>query len=173
MKNPETILKRSTAPGLFLKIKSYLDLLSPAATKISEKEYRVQKRGQKNLDKINDQIKKEGMKPQVSVFQTQKQYLLDAIDAVSVRAKDYEGFRNLLFDEYQITVTERRGRYSYLYPERNKNITGRVLGSHYEKDYLIRQFGTEIEKPSNDKSADIPLSDQPEKTAPDEYSGRF
>ena len=34
-------------------------------------------------------------------------------------------------------MKESRGRFSYLHPKRQKYITGRRLGSHFEKDYLL------------------------------------
>ena len=37
-------------------------------------------------------------------------------------------------------MKERRGRYSYLHPERNKYITSRALGSDFEKEHLEQLF---------------------------------
>lgn len=56
-----------------------VDLLSPAAVRITEEEYRAQKRGQENLDKLNAEIRAAQMIPRYTTFQTQKQFLRDAI----------------------------------------------------------------------------------------------
>ena len=40
-----------------------VDLLSPAAVRITEEEYRAQKRGQENLDKLNAEIRAAQMIP--------------------------------------------------------------------------------------------------------------
>ena len=47
-----------------------VDLLSPAKSKITDKEYRTQLRGQKKLDELNKQIVAAKMKPRTTVFQT-------------------------------------------------------------------------------------------------------
>ena len=62
-----------------------VNLLSPAKSKITDKEYRAQQRGQKKLDELNKQIVAAKMKPRTTVFQTQKQYLRDAISDLAVR----------------------------------------------------------------------------------------
>ena len=137
-----------------------VDLLSPAKSKITDKEYRAQQRGQKKLDELNKQIVAAKMKPRTTVFQTQKQYLRDAIsDAVS-QAESPEEFRTLLMAKYGIEVKEQRGRFSYLHPERSRYITGRALGSDYEKDYLeqvIKDKAKEKEQPGkrNEEFTDI------------------
>ena len=115
-----------------------VDLLSPAKSRITDKEYRVQQRGQKKLDELNEQIVAAKMKPRTTVFHTQKQYLRDAISEAASQAESLDEFRNLLKEKYAIEVKERRGRLSYLHPERSKYITGRALGSDYDKDYLER-----------------------------------
>ena len=37
-------------------------------------------------------------------------------------------------------MKEKRGRYSYLHPEREKYISGRSLGTNFDKDYLLNLF---------------------------------
>ena len=113
-----------------------VDLLSPAKTRISDKEYRAKQHGQKKLDELNEQITAARMKPAVTVFQTQKQFLRDAIQDIISKAATMEDFKTLLKEKYGIEVKERRGRYSYLHPERNKSITGRALGTDFEKEYI-------------------------------------
>ena len=117
-----------------------VDLLSPANEHITDREYRATRRGQKKLTSQNEEIIKSGLVPKTTVFQTQKQYLRDAIMHVSATAVSFEDFSNRLFSQYQITVTETRGRYSYLHPDRNKNISDRALGASYKKDYLDSVF---------------------------------
>ena len=117
-----------------------VDLLSPAGTKITEKEYRAKENGQRKLDKLNEEIIAAQMKPASTVFQTQKQYLRDAIqDAVS-QAVSPEEFEALLKEKYGIELKDRRGRYSYLHPDRTKHITGRALGADYEKESLLKRI---------------------------------
>mgnify|MGYP002868616272 CR=1 FL=1 len=113
-----------------------VDLLSPAKTRISDKEYRAKQRGQKKLDKLNEQIVAAKMKPAVTVFQTQKQFLRDAILDIISKAATVDEFKTLLKEKYGIEVKERRGRFSYLHPERSKFITGRALGSDFEKEHV-------------------------------------
>lgn len=57
-----------------------VDLLSPAPQKITQKEYWANRRGQENLNQTNEEIRKDGLTPATEVFQTQKQYIRDAIN---------------------------------------------------------------------------------------------
>ena len=117
-----------------------VDLLTPAERKISEKEYWAKRRGQKKLDKHNAQLEKKGLTPRQTTFQTEKQYLRDAIDTVASQAISQEDFSRLLSEKYNITFKVRRGRYSYLHPNRSKYITGRSLGTLYEEKHLLQIF---------------------------------
>ncbi|WP_373216995.1 relaxase/mobilization nuclease domain-containing protein [Ruminococcus sp. 5_1_39BFAA] len=117
-----------------------VDLLSPSKNKITQKEYWAARRGQENLDKRNEQIIADGMKPRRTTFQTQKQFLRDAIKDIASQSKNLEDFKNGLREKYHITLTDRRGRFSYLHPDRDRNITDRALGTHYYKDYLMELF---------------------------------
>ena len=117
-----------------------VDLLNPAEKKISEKEYWAKRRSQKNLDEHNAELKKKGLTPRQTTFQTEKQYLRDAIDAVASQATSQEEFSRLLSDRYNITFKVSRGRYSYLHPNRQKYITGRNLGTLYEETHLLQIF---------------------------------
>ena len=117
-----------------------VDLLSPSKNKITQKEYWAARRGQENLDKRNEQIIADGMKPRRTTFQTQKQFLRDAIKDIASQSKNLEDFKNGLREKYHITLTDRRGRFSYLHPDRDRTITDRALGTHYCKDYLMKLF---------------------------------
>ena len=55
---------------------------------------------------------------------------------IITQAATVEDFKTLLKEKYGIEVKERRGRFSYLHPERSKFITGRALGSDYEKEHV-------------------------------------
>lgn len=131
----QKVMDMCTANGL-----NQVDLLTPVERKISEKEYWAKRRGQKKLDKHNAQLEKKGLTPRQTTFQTEKQYLRDAIDTVTSLAISQEDFSRLLSEKYNITFKVSRGRYSYLHPNRSKYITGRSLGTLYEEKHLLQIF---------------------------------
>ena len=131
----QKVMDMCTANGL-----NQVDLLTPAERKISEKEYWAKRRGQKKLDKHNAQLEKKGLTPRQTTFQTEKQYLRNAIDTVASQAISQEDFSRLLSEKYNITFKVSRGRYSYLHPNRSKYITGRSLGTLYEEKHLLQIF---------------------------------
>ena len=131
----QKVMDMCTANGL-----NQVDLLTPAERKISEKEYWAKRRGQKKLDKHNAELEKKGLTPRQTTFQTEKQYLRDAIDTVASQAISQEDFSRLLSEKYNITFKVSRGRYSYLHPNRSKYITGRSLGTLYEEKHLMQIF---------------------------------
>ena len=117
------------------------DLLAPAAKKVTDREYHAGRRGQKKLDERNRQILADGLPIRRTAFQTQKDFLRSAIEASAVSSCSREEFQKLLLEKYNVTLKVSRGRFSYLHPERGKYITGRMLGTHYEEDYLLELFG--------------------------------
>ena len=117
-----------------------VDLLSPAERKITEKEYWAQRRGQEKLDKLNQKMLEDGITPKETRYQTEKQFLRDAIDDAASTAKSPEEFAQILDKKYHITFKISRNRYSYLHPGRKKYITGRNLGTRYEEDFLLQTF---------------------------------
>lgn len=131
----QKVMDMCTVNGL-----NQVDLLTPAERKISEKEYWAKRRGQKKLDKHNAELEKKGLTPRQTTFQTEKQYLRDAIDTVTSQAISQEDFSRLLSEKYNITFKVSRGRYSYLHPNRSKYITGRSLGTLYEEKHLLQIF---------------------------------
>lgn len=131
----QKVMDMCTTNGL-----NQVDLLTPAERKISEKEYWAKRRGQKKLDKHNAELEKKGLTPRQTTFQTEKQYLRDAIDTVASQAISQEDFSRLLSEKYNITFKVSRGRYSYLHPNRSKYITGRSLGTLYEEKHLMQIF---------------------------------
>ncbi|MCB5472948.1 relaxase/mobilization nuclease, partial [Erysipelatoclostridium ramosum] len=78
-----------------------VDLLSPSENKIKNREYYASRYGQEKLDKLNEQILADGLTPRKTTFQTQKQYLRDAITEISHTAKDVEDFKKQLYEKYQ------------------------------------------------------------------------
>ena len=117
-----------------------VDLLSPAERKITEKEYWAQRRGQEKLDKLNQKMLEDGITPKETRYQTEKQFLRDAIDDAASIARSPEEFAKILDEKYHIIFKISRSRYSYLHPGRKKYITGRNLGTRYEEDFLLQTF---------------------------------
>ena len=117
-----------------------VDLLSPAERKITEKEYWAQRRGQETLDKLNQKMLEDGITPKETRYQTEKQFLRDAIDDAASTAKSPEEFAQILDKKYHIIFRISRNRYSYLHPGKKKYITGRNLGTRYEEDFLLQTF---------------------------------
>lgn len=117
-----------------------IDLLAPAKEKTSEKEYRAKTRGQKKLEQVNQKIREAGMKPTASTFQTQKDFIRNAVSEIAKTTKTFEEFQAVLFERYNISVTRERGRYHYRHPDRDRRITDKALGTHYGKAYLEEKF---------------------------------
>ncbi|MBP3470574.1 MAG: relaxase/mobilization nuclease domain-containing protein [Lachnospiraceae bacterium] len=117
-----------------------VDLLSPAPAKMTRGEYWAKIHGQDDLDKVNEKIRAAGLKPASTVFQTQKQFLRDAIDECSQLSGSFDEFQSLLLDRYNISVIEKRGSYRYLHPDRDRRISAESLGANYGKDYLEQVF---------------------------------
>ena len=117
-----------------------VDLLTPAERKITEKEYWAQRRGQEKLDKLNQEMKEDGITPKETRYQTEKQFLRDAIDDAASTARSPEEFSKILDEKYHIIFKISRNRYSYLHPGRKKYITGRNLGTRYTEDFLLKTF---------------------------------
>ena len=114
-----------------------VDLLSPAERKVTDREYHAQRRGQKKLDTLNREMTVGGITPRKTKFETQKDFLRNAIEEAAASARSLEEFQKQLLDNYHISLKISRGRFSYLHPERGKYITGRNLGTRYEKEYLL------------------------------------
>lgn len=131
-----------------------VDLLSPAERKITEKEYWAQRRGQEKLDKLNQKMLEDGITPKETRYQTEKQFLRDAIDDAASTAKSPEEFVKILDKKYHIIFKISRNRYSYLHPDRKKYITGRNLGTRYEEDFLLQAF-KENAKSLSDRKMEI------------------
>ena len=138
-----------------------VDLLTPAERKITEKEYWAQRRGQEKLDKLNQKMREDGITPKETKYQTEKQFLRDAIDNAAGIAKSPEEFSKILEEKYHIIFKISRGRYSYLHPDRKKYVTGRNLGTRYEEDFLMKTFMENTKSLSKKKNnvQEQPVSD--------------
>lgn len=117
-----------------------IDPLSPALEKVTEAEFRTRTRGQKKMEQMNQAIKKEGLTPTATVFQTQKDFLRKAIKECSQDVRSFEELQDLLLEDYNISVILQRGRYRYLHPDRNQRITEKTLGTDYGREYLEGLF---------------------------------
>lgn len=115
-----------------------VNLLTPSEKKVTEKEYHANRRGQKKLDERNKHMLEDGITPRKTNYQTQKDFLRTAIEESSAASCSMEEFQNQLSEKFNIILKISRGRFSYLHPERNKPITGKNLGTHYDKDYLLQ-----------------------------------
>lgn len=131
-----------------------VDLLTKAERKVTEKEYHAKRSGQKKLEERNRQMLSEGITPRTTVFQTQKEYLRASIEEAIASAHDLKEFEQILSEKFNITFKISRGRFSYIHPDREKPITGRSLGTHYEKDYLmgIIENNSHIENTGKDQA---------------------
>lgn len=114
-----------------------VDLFAPAEKRITDREYQARRRGQKKMEERNRKMASEGITPRKTTFETQKDFLRSAIDEAAAACASLEEFQNFLWEKYQISFKISRDRFSYLHPERNKAITGRSLGTRYEKAHLL------------------------------------
>ncbi len=110
-----------------------VDLLTPAERKITEKEYWAQRRGQEKLDKFNQKMREDGITPKETKYQTEKQFLRDAIDNAAGIAKSPEEFSKILEEKYRIIFKISRGRYSYLHPDRKNMLLAEILEPDMKK----------------------------------------
>lgn len=146
-----------------------IDLFQPAEKKVTDQEYKARRHGQENLDRLNEKIIADGLKPRTTAFQTQKDYLRKAIEDISSTAQNMAEFQNGLSEKYKITLTDKRGRFSYLHPERNKNISERALGTLYGKEHLTQLF-EENKKRETAKSKhqkEVPVSSVTQSVTPE------
>ena len=65
---------------------------------------------------------------------------VNAIDECAATSNSFDEFQSKLLEQFQISVIEHRGRYSYLHPNRQKRITERALGTRYGKEHLEQTF---------------------------------
>ena len=85
-------------------------------------------------------MKEDGITPKGTRYQTEKQFLRNAIDDAASTARSPEEFSKILDEKYHIIFKISRNRYSYLHPVRKKYITGSNLGTRYTEDFLLKAF---------------------------------
>ncbi|GFI18128.1 hypothetical protein IMSAG249_01120 [Lachnospiraceae bacterium] len=143
-----------------------VDLLTKAERKVTEKEYHAKRTGQRKLEKRNRQMLSEGITPRTTVFQTQKEYLRASIEEAAASAHDLKEFEQILSEKFNIRFKISRGRFSYLHPDREKPITGRSLGTHYEKDYLMEVIGNNSRLENTEKGQTVQKEILPKENIP-------
>ena len=145
-----------------------VDLLRPAKDRVSDREYYARKRAQDRNSRLARQKKPSSFaqasrnfaqadndaasSKAPSTFETQKDFLRQAISDCAASAINEKTFSDLLKEKYKITLKVSRGRYGYIHPDRDKPIRGRKLGSDYEETYLKEIF----EKNRKPNDLDIP-----------------
>ena len=117
-----------------------VDLLSPAKVRITDREYRAQRRGQAALDVENQKKIAAGITPTATKYETQLGILRQAISTTLADSFSMEEFQRKLFENYGISVHESRGRLSYQIPDRSKAISARKLGTDFDKGFMESYF---------------------------------
>ena len=113
-----------------------VELNKRAKQNVPDKEYWAGKRGQERLDQKNEAIHSVGGKPTETKFQTELSRIRQAIDDTKVKCTTVDEFMTILKRDYNITVTESRGRWSYLPENRQRPITWLRLGDGYSRDAI-------------------------------------
>ena len=113
-----------------------IDLLNGSKNRITDREYRAQKRGQLALDRENAALAAGGQPPKTTKFETDKEMLRRTIRQALSHASSFDEFSSLLLRE-GVTAKESRGRLSYLTPDRTKPITARKLGDDFDKAAVL------------------------------------
>lgn len=139
-----------------------VDLLTKADRRVTEKEYHARRSGQKKLEERNREMLSEGITPRTTVFQTQKEYLRSSIEEAAASAHDLKEFEKILSEKFNVTFKISRGRFSYLHPDREKPVTGRSLGTHYEKEYLTDLIANHHNLENNKKTQNEQPKQKPE-----------
>lgn len=114
-----------------------VDLMKPAAERITEAEYHKQDRGQKKLDQINKKISEAGLKPKRDKYDTDKSKIRAAVRSAIRQAHTEDEFRKILHELYHIEITESRGKWGFRSDNMSRPIRGRMLGTRYEKEYIL------------------------------------
>ena len=139
-----------------------VELNKRAKKNVPDKEYWAEKRGQERLNQKNEAIRSIGGKPTGTKFQTELSRIRKAIDDTKVKCSTIEEFVTILKQEYNITVTESRGRWSYLPENRQRPITWRRLGDNYSKEaieeHILRRIREQQEQavPAPAKNKPVP-----------------
>ncbi len=127
------------------------------------------------MDERNRQMISGGIAPRRTVYQTQKDELRVAIDDAIANSRNLEEFQDYLLEKHRLTLRISRGRFSYLHPNRQKAVTGRMLGSCYEKEYLQKRFEENADRriERKDQSESSALSRSPASTTQQNANAPF
>jgi len=117
-----------------------VEVNQPSERNVTDQEYHAQQRGQQEKDRINARIRADGYEPIHPNFETVKQQIRDAIDKAAAEARDEAEFMNILMKKHNINTHLKRGRYSFIHPERDKPITGRCLGNAYQREAILERI---------------------------------
>ena len=131
-----------------------IDLLNGSKSRVTDREYWAQKKGQAALDKQNAPMIAGGITPRQTKFETNKEKLRQTIRAALSAAASFEDFSSLLLRE-GVTVKESRGRLSYLTPDRTKPITTRKLGDDFDRAAVLAVLEQNAAR-ATEKAAAIP-----------------
>ena len=113
-----------------------IDLLNGSKSRVTDREYWAQKKGQAALDKQNAPMIADSITPRQTKFETNKEKLRQTLRKALATAASFDEFSSLLLQE-GVTVKESRGRLSYLTPDRTKPITARKLGDDFDKAAVL------------------------------------
>ena len=131
-----------------------IDLLNGSKNRITDREYRAQKKGQLALDRENAALAAGGQPPKTTKFETDKEMLRRTIRQALSHASSFDEFSSLLLRE-GVTAKESRGRLSYLTPDRTKPITARKLGDDFDKAAVLALL-TQNAHRAAEQTTDIP-----------------
>lgn len=94
------------------------------------------------MDAENAEKIAKGISPSETKFETVLGSLRTAISKTMADSVDMKEFQQKLFENYEISVHESRGRLSYLIPDRAKAVSARKLGTDFDKKFLEAYFRT-------------------------------
>ena len=114
-----------------------IDLLKGSGDRITEREYWAQRRGQRRLDYANAKDAASGLPIRQTKYETEKAVLRKNILSILRKTTNLEDFSAQLLQEYGITLTESRGRFSYCTADRTKPISSRKLGDDFSKENVL------------------------------------
>ena len=123
-----------------------IDLLKGSGDRITEREYWAQRRGQRRLDYANARDAASGLPIRQTKYETEKAALRKNIRSILRKATNLEDFSAQLLQEYGITLTESRGRFSYRTADRTKPITSRKLGDDFSKENVLAVLAQNAER---------------------------
>ena len=112
----------------------------PADRKVTDREYQAQRRGQKEKDVRNAQIRADGYEPVHPNYETAKQLIRDAIEDSTSRANTELEFLTILRRDHKVDVNLKRGRYSYVHPDSKQHFTAWSLGNAYGRDVILEKL---------------------------------